>query len=95
MVDRPEVGAGEVRVQFNAYDRSSALVAFAYTVDASTDWQTVLPSDKIADSPEESVNFVLTKLSAGAHQVAVRATDSRGNQSIATVNVTVDAPAKP
>ena len=29
-------GAGEVRVQFNAYDRS-ALAAFAYSVDSSTE----------------------------------------------------------
>jgi len=88
-------GAGDIRVEFAASDRTSTLSSFAFTVDSSDEWQTVLPSDKIADSPDETVNFSIHDLKAGAHQIAVRAMDARGNQSVATVNVTVDAPAKP
>jgi hypothetical protein len=87
-------GAGQVRIQFDAADRSSTLAGFAYAVDSSDDWQTVLPVDKIADGPEESLDFAITDLKPGQHQVTVRAIDIRGNQATATVPVTIDAPAK-
>ncbi len=88
-------GAGDVRVEFDATDATGTLAAFAYTVDSSEQWQTVLPSDKIADSPQEHVNFVVHGLSPGNHQIAVRATDSAGNSAVTTVNVAIDAAAKP
>ena len=58
----PSSGAGEVRIQADAVDRSSTLAAFAYTVDSSDEWQTVLPSDKIADGPEEKLDFSINGL---------------------------------
>ena len=64
-----------------------------YSVDSSQDWQAVLPSDNIAAGPEESVSFTATGLSGGPHQVAVRATDARGNRTTRTILVTVDATA--
>ena len=57
---------GTVRIKFDALDRVSTLAAFAYSVDSSEDWQTVLPVDKIADGPEESVDFSTTNLKPGA-----------------------------
>ena len=39
-------------------------------------------------TPDE-VNFIATGLTAGPHQVAVRATDARGNRSTQTTLVTV------
>ncbi|MEO6435355.1 MAG: hypothetical protein ABIP55_06285 [Tepidisphaeraceae bacterium] len=86
-------GAGEVRIQLNALDRSSTLAAFGYAVDSSEDWQTVLPSDKIADGPEEALDFSIPGLKPGPHQVTVRAIDARGNSTMQTIPVTVDAPA--
>jgi WD40 repeat protein len=86
-------GAGEVRIQADAIDRSTTLAAFAYTVDSSDEWQTVLPSDKIADGPEEKLDFSIKDLKPGPHQVTVRATDARGNQTMQTIPVTVDSPA--
>jgi hypothetical protein len=86
-------GAGEVRIQCDAVDRSSTLASFAYVVDSSDDWQTVLPSDKIPDSPEEKLDFSISKLKPGPHQITVRAVDARGNAGMASVPVTVDAPA--
>ena len=61
--------------------------------DTFDDWQSVLPSDKIADSPEEKLDFSITALKPGAHQVTVRAVDARGNAAMASAAVTVDAPA--
>ena len=86
-------GAGQVHIQFDAADRSSTLAAFAYTVDSSDDWQTVLPVDKIADGPEESVDFSISGLKPGPHQVSVRAIDARGNAAIASLPTTIDGPA--
>lgn len=87
-------GAGDIRIEFSGSDRTSTMAAFAYSVDSSDQWQSVLPSDKIADSPDEQVSFTITGLKSGAHQIAVKAIDAKGNQTIATTNVTVDAPAK-
>ena len=56
------------------------------------DWQTVLPSDKIADSPEEMYSFSVTGLSAGVHQITLRVSDAYGNRGFANLPVTVPAP---
>ena len=85
-------GGSDVRVKFDAFDRTSTLAGFAWAVDSSEDWQAVLPSDKIADSPEEHLDFAIPKLKPGQHQIAVRATDAKGNSAMATVAVTIDAP---
>ena len=82
------VTGNSVQIKFQALDRVSTLAAFAYSVDSSQDWQTVLPVDKIADGPEESVDFSIANLKPGPHQIAVRATDALGNQATQTVNVT-------
>jgi hypothetical protein len=70
-------------------DRTSSVAFVDYSVDSSTDWQAVLPADKIADSPEETYEFVVGGLSAGDHQITVRATDSHGNQAYETVSVSI------
>lgn len=86
-------GAGDVRIQLSALDRSSTLASFSYAVDSSQDWQAVLPSDKIADGPEEALDFSISGLKPGPHQVTVRAVDARGNSTMQTIPVKVDAPA--
>ncbi|MGB7157890.1 MAG: hypothetical protein WBD40_07475, partial [Tepidisphaeraceae bacterium] len=90
---KAEPVAGGAKVSFTAVDRTSTLAKFEYSVDSSEDWQAVLPSDNIADGPEESVTFAATGLTGGPHQVAVRATDARGNRTTQTTLVTVDATA--
>jgi hypothetical protein len=85
-------GAGVVHITADTVERTTTLAAFAYTVDSSDEWQSVQPSDTIADGPEEKLDFTIPGLKAGPHQVTVRATDARGNQAIATIPVTVDPP---
>ena len=87
------VKAGVATIKAKAVDRVSIVAAMEYTIDSSTDWQLVLPSNKIFDSPEASVELVLAKLSAGAHQITLRATDAKGNQAFETVLVQIDQPA--
>jgi hypothetical protein len=85
-------GKGETRIQARVVDITSTVAALAYSVDSAEDWQAVLPVDTIADSPEEAYSFVVGGLSAGTHQITLRATDSQGNPSYATLKVTVEAP---
>jgi hypothetical protein len=102
LVDNTAPQLGEIKavtkgngatISFDAVDRTSTLATFEYSVDSSQDWQAVLPSDNIADGPEESVSFTATGLSGGPHQVAVRATDAQGNRTTRTILVTVNATA--
>jgi len=82
----------EARIELRVVDRTSTVAALVYSVDSNADWQTVLPSDKIADSPEERYGFSVPTLSPGAHQITVRATDAYGNQAFEAVTVTIPAP---
>jgi hypothetical protein len=79
-------------VELRAVDHSSTIASLDYSVDSSTDWQTVLPSDNIADSPDETYNFDTQSLAAGPHQITLRATDAHGNQAHESVTITVEAP---
>ena len=79
-------------VELRAVDRTSTIASLEYSVDSSTDWQTVLPSDNIADSPDEAYSFDTQPLAAGAHQITLRATDAHGNQGHESVTITVEAP---
>jgi hypothetical protein len=79
-------------IQLRAVDRTSTIASLEYAVDSSTDWQLVLPVDKIADSPEEDYAFDTAALRAGAHQVTLRATDSHGNVGYESVTITIEPP---
>ena len=58
--------------------------------------QAVLPSDNIADSPEEAYKFNVPSLNPGPHQITVRAADAKGNRAFQSVSITVETPtAKP
>ena len=52
-------------IELRGVDRTSTIASVEYAVDSSTDWQLVLPVDKIADSPEEDYAFDTAALRAG------------------------------
>ncbi len=79
-------------VDARVVDRTTTVAKLEYAVDSNDDWQTVLPSDKIADSPDEAYSFTIPSLASGTHQVTLRASDSRGNQAFESVQVTIEAP---
>ena len=85
---------GSAHVELRAVDRTSTIASLEYAVDSSTDWQSVLPSDNIADSPDEAYSFDTQPLGSGAHQITVRATDAHGNQAHESVTISVEATAK-
>ncbi len=80
---------GSVRIEMKAVDRTGVISSAAYAVNSSTEWQAVLPSDNIADSPEEAYSFIVTNLAPGPHQITLRVLDKRGNPAFATINVAV------
>ena len=86
------VKGNAVTVSAKAVDRTSIVAAIEYAVDSGSDWQFILPSNRMYDSPEEAVKFTLKGLAAGAHQVTLRATDAKGNQAFQTVLVTIAGP---
>ena len=90
---KTDVAGADATISVNVADRTSTVARLEYSVDSSQDWQAVLPSDKIADSPEEAYRFVASGLSPGPHQIAVRASDSKGNRSFESINVAVEKPA--
>jgi hypothetical protein len=84
------VEGSKVRVNLKVVDRTGVVTSAAYAVDSASDWQTVLPSDSISDSPEEAYSFDIPNLAAGSHQITLRAVDARGNPAFGTINVTID-----
>ena len=82
----------EIALDFTLTDETSTVAACDYSVDSGKDWQMALPVDKIFDSPEETMSFSIGGLKAGQHQITLRSTDAKGNQSFQTVFVTVKSP---
>ena len=82
----------KIQLDFSLVDETSTVAACDYSVDSGRDWQMALPVDKIFDSPEETMSFSIAGLKPGQHQVTLRSTDAKGNQSFQTVFVTVKSP---
>jgi hypothetical protein len=80
-----------VNLELRVVDQSTTVAGVEYCLDSSADWQTVLPLDKIPDSPDEAYRFTIPDVSGGSHQVAIRATDARGNQAYQNISVKVDS----
>ena len=77
-------------IALTVVDRATTVASLEYAVNSQDDWQTVLPVDKIADSPEEAYRFAVTGLAGGAHQIALRARDAHGNPAHESVAITID-----
>jgi hypothetical protein len=92
---KTKVAGNSVHLETTVDDAQSVVGEVVYSVDSAKDWQFALPVSNIYDSPEAQMSFDIPGLSPGKHQVTLRATDSHGNQSFATVFVTIDPPAPP
>ncbi|MBN1942813.1 MAG: hypothetical protein JW849_05905 [Phycisphaerae bacterium] len=67
-----------------ASDALTRIVSLQYSVDSATKWRTFLPADGICDSSREAFRAEVPRLSSGAHQITVRATDAFGNVGYAS-----------
>jgi len=86
---KSSVQGSTAHVELKAVDRTSTVASVEYCVDSGKDWQLVLPTDGIYDSPEETVKMAIPDLSVGQHQITLRATDIKGNTAYETLFVTV------
>ena len=86
---KSSVQGSTAHVELKAVDRTSTVASVEYCVDSGKDWQLVLPTDGIYDSPEETVKMAIPDLSVGQHQITLRATDIKGNTLYETLFVTV------
>jgi hypothetical protein len=80
-------------IQASIVDRTTTVASFEYSIDSSGDWQAVLPSDNIFDGPEEKVDFTISKMTPGTHQITLRAGDAKGNHAYETVLISIEAQA--
>jgi hypothetical protein len=90
---KSEVKGASVHLSATIVDRTITVASFEYSIDSGGDWQAALPSDNIFDGPEEKVDFTISKLTKGAHQVTLRAGDAKGNHAYETVLVNIEAQA--
>lgn len=77
-------------VSLRVVDRTSIVASVQYALDSTGDWQGVLPSGMLYDSPDETVKFTVPKLAAGPHQLTIRASDSQGNTAYETLMLRVE-----
>ena len=80
-------------VTLRAVDAAGTVAAVDYAVDSAGDWQAATPSDTMFDSPSAAATLTAAGLTPGAHTIAIRVTDARGNQAFQNVAVTVGPPA--
>ena len=81
---------GKIEVSARIVDQTSTIASADYALDSSDDWQAVESSDMLFDSPDETVKFAVSGLSAGQHQLTLRAKDSHGNATYETLIVSID-----
>jgi WD40 repeat protein len=70
---------GDAEVRFTARDALSRLTEAAWSVDSSTDSNTLVPTDGVFDGKQKEFRFTIHKLSPGPHRLAVRAADEAQN----------------
>jgi len=84
------VAGAAVRVRFQASAPVSFVARAQYSLDAG-DWTLVFPADGLSDSPRESYDFQIPKVSPGEHTVTIRVYDQFENVSSAKATVRVAA----
>jgi sugar lactone lactonase YvrE len=83
------VNGMSVTVTLRAVDAAGTVAAVDYAVDSAGDWQAATPSDTMFDSPSAVATLTAGGLTPGAHTIAVRVTDARGNAAFQNVTVNV------
>jgi hypothetical protein len=88
-----KVAGGAATISLRVQVQTGIVAGVEYAVDSNDQWQMVLPLDGIFDSPDEQVKFSVDGLTAGEHQVTIRATDSHGNQALHSIVIKVESAA--
>ena len=85
---KASVQRGKVIVEGRVIDATSRVYGVEYSVGGK-DWFTVLPTDRLFDSKEETLRVEIADLPKGAHTILLHAMDELGNPVAANVTVTV------
>jgi len=85
-VEQLELKGGKLRGR--AVDSMGPISRLEYKLDAE-DWRVFYPDDALLDTATERFDFELPTLDKGAHAIAVRARDARGNIGSAEIEVTI------
>lgn len=88
-IQRPE-RVGDVVIQVDARDALSVIQSARYAVDATDQWQPLLPVDLIFDSTHERLQVKITGLAPGSHLVVLSVSDAQGNTAFKHVFVEVE-----
>jgi hypothetical protein len=78
--------AGKATVNFRAVDKLGIIASMEFSIDGLENWQKILPSSILSDSPDESYSIALD-LAQTARVVSLRAKDDSGNVAYQTVIV--------
>lgn len=85
-IEKLELVKGKLRG--SAVDGMGPISRLEYKLDAE-DWRIFYPQDALLDTATERFDFELEPLQPGAHAIAVRAADARGNIGSAEIEVTI------
>ncbi len=70
-------------------DELSVISKLEYTINSNAQWRNALPDDLIFDTTDESFTIVTEELDPGEHIIAVRISDSAGNTTYRTFEVSM------
>lgn len=82
---------GKVTIDLRVVDRTGIVSSLEYAVDGVEDWQKVLPSTTLNDSPEERYTLTLDDPGQSARVVSLRAKDDSGNVGYQSVTLKPEA----
>lgn len=80
-------GQGGVSITGRAVDKTSRLIAIAYSLNSADEWVTILPADGICDSGDERFSATVNDVAPGPHRLAVKVVDLYGNVGYGTVQL--------
>jgi sugar lactone lactonase YvrE len=81
---------GKVAIDLRVVDRTGIVSSLEYAVDGVVDWQKLLPSTTLSDSPEERYTLTLDDPGQSARVVSLRAKDDSGNVGYQSVTLRPD-----
>lgn len=70
-------------------DELSVISKLEYTINSNAQWKSTLPDDLIYDTTDESFTIVTEELTPGEHVIALRISDSAGNTTYKTFEVSM------
>ncbi|MFA6186603.1 MAG: hypothetical protein WC770_05250 [Phycisphaerae bacterium] len=84
-----DVSGKKATLQLKAKDLYSVIESLSYTIDSNEKWISVLPTDGIFDTKDESFTITTNELKTGHHVLAVKISDAENNTMYKTFDIEV------